>query len=220
MDKQATLFDGDIDVLDRLRNPVLTARVGKNGPLFADICRLYVPDGSRVLDMTYGLGGFWTMRGLVERYDLVKMDLERPAVTVRAALEHLPFKADSFDCAVLDPPYANNGSDAPIKSSIAQTYNLKAGNANKNILNYYINGGNQAWRVLRPNGSLIVKCQDEVESGKQQWNHISVLREAALAGFYAEDLFVLVQDGSPAMRHNYQLHARKNHSYFWVFRKA
>jgi hypothetical protein len=40
-------------------------------------------------------------------------------------------------------------------------------------------------------------------------------------GFKKEDLFVLVQDHQPTMRHKpeQQKHARRNHSYFLVFRR-
>ena len=212
--KQATLFDGDAEVYEALRNPVFTAKVGRNAALFSDIARLYIPDGSRVLDMTYGLGNFWTDR-LKERYDLVTMDLERPAM-VKAALERLPFKYDAFDAVVLDPPYAGQGADTVIG---AYNYGLVGDLTRERVLGLYAGGLTEADRVLRPGGVVIVKCQDQVRSGAQEWNHISIFQLMPL-GFEAVDLFVLVQNHDPVLRHNYQHHARKNHSYAWVFKKA
>ena len=38
---------------------VLSAHVGQNARVFADILRLHVPRGSKVADVTYGKGVFW-----------------------------------------------------------------------------------------------------------------------------------------------------------------
>ena len=205
MVEQARLFDPPVQVLDG--PPVLTAYVGKNAGLFAQIMRLYVPEGSRVLDMTYGLGNFWDTPGIKERYRLVTMDMERPA-HVRGVLEHPPFKAESFDAVVLDPPYANQGSE----------HTLKAGTASRTVYLMYLEGIKAAAALLRAGGALLVKCQDSIESGRQHWAVQYVLSMGLTSGLTAEDLFILVQDGTPAMRHPYQKHARKNHSYFWVFK--
>ena len=218
MVEQARLFDPPVQVLDG--PPVLTAYVGKNAGLFAQIMRLYVPEGSRVLDMTYGLGNFWDSPGIKERYRLVSMDMDRPA-HVRGVLEHPPFKAESFDCVVLDPPYANHGAEhtTPMKESIAKSYNLKAGTDSRRVYLMYLEGIKAAAALLRSGGALLVKCQDSIESGRQHWAVQYVLSMGLTSGLVAEDLFILVQDGTPAMRHPYQKHARKNHSYFWVFKR-
>lgn len=51
--------------------PLLTCKQGTNADLFPDIAALYIPEGSRVLDATWGRGIFWKKmdQGL---YDLVK----------------------------------------------------------------------------------------------------------------------------------------------------
>ncbi len=195
--------------------PVLTAKVGRNAALFEEIARLYIP-GRRVLDMTWGRGNFWNPCSL-DRFDVVGMDLVTPR-DVQADLRHLPFKDESFDAVVLDPPYAKRVGTS-IKASIAAPYGLahpQAPTGNAEVTFVYRQGATEALRVLTPGGILILKCQDEIESGKQRWNHVALL---TLPGFVCEDLFVLVQTSTPAMRVPYQLHARKNHSYFIVHRK-
>jgi len=77
----------------------------------------------------------------------------------------------------------------------------------------------EAYRVLKPEGLAWVKCQDQIMGGKQWRQHIYIFKMAMWLGFTDEDLFILVQKGRPTMRHNYQLHSRKNFSYLWVFRK-
>jgi hypothetical protein len=63
-----------------------------------------------------------------------------------------------------------------------------------------------------------VKCKDEIESGKQCWSHIEILEEATKLGLYGKDLFILVPTSRTSSgRWKRQLHARKVHSYLWVF---
>ena len=66
--------------------------------------------------------------------------------------------------------------------------------------------------MLCPGGVLVFKCQDKVSSGKQ-W--------AIARGFEVLDLFILLaRSRLVANWQRNQKHARKFHSYFWVFRKG
>jgi hypothetical protein len=198
--------------------PILTARVGTNAPLFNDILRLYVPPGSRVLDMTYGRGAFW--KGVErEDYRVVTMDNALPAALL-ADFTSLPIKSSSLDAFVLDPPYANGGGAHKTSSGIDKTYNLPTGNNVSRVRGLYVNAIVEGTRALRPGGVAIIKCQDQIESGKQWLVHVNVLNSLRLRSYIIEDIFVLVRPSTPMMRHAYQLHARKNHSYFIVARKG
>ena len=85
----------------------------------------------------------------------------------------------------------------------------------------YFKGGAEAYRVLKPNGVLIVKCQDEVSANTQRLTHVEIIQHYAGLGFYAKDLFVLVRPNNPCItRLKKQVHSRKNHSYFLVFVKT
>jgi hypothetical protein len=77
------------------------------------------------------------------------------------------------------------------------------------------------YRVLKPKGILVFKCQDIVESGRQVMNHCHIWQMANGLGFLDRDLFILVAK-SRIVGHNHgrQQHARKFHSYFWVFEKG
>lgn len=197
---------------------VLTAKVGNNAALFADILRIYVPPRSKVLDMTWGRGNFWKDID-VETYRLVTNDIVTEA-DMHEDFRSMSLPDRSFDCVVLDPPYALHGKGAPIKASISSPYQLNAAltpTSAREVRQVYRAGISEARRLLKPNGILIIKCQDQIESGKQQYIHAYLLK---LAGFVSEDLFVLVQTQTPAMRHTYQKHARKNHSYFIVQRRV
>jgi hypothetical protein len=88
------------------------------------------------------------------------------------------------------------------------------------VLDLYFKSAGEANRVLRKDGIYIVKCQDEVCACKQRLTHVEIINHLAGLSFIAEDIFVLVRDNRPGVsRMIKQLHARKNHSYFLVFRK-
>ena len=66
-----------------------------------------------------------------------------------------------------------------------------------------------------------MKCQDEIESGRQKRTHIELWEITTREfGFLDEDLFTLLSTTRPAIRQTRQYHARKNSSYLWIFRKS
>lgn len=194
---------------DESQMPILTAHVGTNADLFPRILELYVREGSVIADVTYGKGVFWQQVD-VGKYDLLNSDL-RDATDCR----NLPYEDASIDALVLDIPYMHGGRG--IKPSINDCYH-NDNTSHEGVIRKYAGGLLEAARVLRKKGSVIVKCQDEIESRKQRLSHVEIIDLLKLFGFEIVDLFVLVQHGVPAMRWPYQHHARKNHSYAIVAR--
>jgi tRNA G10 N-methylase Trm11 len=89
------------------------------------------------------------------------------------------------------------------------------------VLDLYVRAGREAHRVLRKEGRLIVKCQDEISANKQWLTHVEIINEYGAMGFYTKDLFVIMRSNRPGVsRVKSQQHARKNHSYFLVFVKV
>lgn len=206
-------------------NPVLTAVVGDNGDLFSKTFSLYVPDGSAVMDMTWGLGVFWK-KIEQSKYRLIRNDIDPERGDIHQDFRCTGFQANEFYAIVLDPPYASRGGVRGLKSSIIDRgYNNRAKAfelgiiGNEKTMQFYKDGMKEAYRILHSKGVLFVKCMDEIMGGKQCRNHITIWKYALELGFIDEDLFVLVQKSAPTMRHDYQLHARKNNSFLWVFRK-
>ena len=191
--------------------PILTSKTGTNADVFPDILRLYLPLGSHVLDMTWGRGVFWR-RVPKGDYRLVCCDKETKA-DVKADLGAMPFPAGIFDSVILDPPYMHGG--ASVKASINDCYRNRNG-SHESVVRLYGRGVLEAARLLRQGGTLIVKCQDEIESGKQRLTHVEIVELLGLFGFFVLDLFILTTCTTPAMREKYQKSARKNHSYFIV----
>ena len=192
--------------------PILTAIVGVNADLIEQVFKLYVKKGETVADVTYGLGKFWTKIDK-SRYVTFLTDIAgEPSVDFRS----LPYAAESMDVLILDPPYMHGSETA--KESITNCYGRLSGNHN-DVVRLYAGGILEAARVLRKKtGRIMVKCQDEIESGKQRLSHVEIKQLLELSGFEIIDLFVLVQNTIPAMREDYQKSARKNHSYLWLAR--
>jgi hypothetical protein len=58
-------------------------------------------------------------------------------------------------------------------------------------------------------------------ANQQRLTHVELVNELTKNGFVIEDLFVLLRNNRPGVsRVLRQVHARKNHSYFLVFRKS
>jgi tRNA G10 N-methylase Trm11 len=192
----------------------LTSIIGKNEDLIPVVLNLYAKDDFKIADVTYGNGNFWKKVD-TDKYDLYPSDL-KSGIDFR----HLPYVDETFDMVVIDPPYMHSSS-TPIIETLDSTYrnNKRGGWGTNFVYSLYKDGMTEAKRVLNKNGILLIKCQDQVESGKNNFDHIVIYNMAMELNFLAEDLFVLTRIGQPMMRHSYQLHARKNHSYLWVFRK-
>jgi hypothetical protein len=201
---------------------VFSAHVGdSNSELFPKVLSLYVEPGSIVADVTYGKGVFWrnVPKGL---YKLLASDI-KTGIDCR----NLPYEDNSIDCVVFDPPYMHTpGGTAHNGHQNYEEYykNNSTNNSNKKyheaVLDLYFSGAREAYRVLKNKGILIIKCQDEVCANKQRLTHVEIIVELEKYGFVTEDLFVFVRNGKPGVsRVIKQRHARKNHSYFLVFRK-
>ena len=183
---------------------VLTATIGTNAGLLPRIFELYVPQGSRVADVTYRRGVFW------QNIDRSKYEVFATDLMTGVDFCDLPYDERSLDALILDPPYMHGGKG--IKESINRCYRNQ-NTSHESVIRLYAGGVLEASRVLRKKGIVIVKCQDEIESGKQRLSHVEIIQLLELLGFEIVDQFVLVQETVPAMRHDYQKSARKNHSY-------
>ena len=202
---------------------VHSAYAESNEKVFPRILSLYVAPHSTVADVTYGKGVFW--RNVPDdSYKLLPTDIQ-DGVDCR----DLPYGDGEVDCVVLDPPYMHSpGGTAHTTHSAFERHYRNNGTGNRTdkryheaVLALYEEAGAEAHRVLRENGVLIVKCQDEVCSNRQRFTHIEIMRAYERIGFVAEDLFVVMRQNRPGVsRTARQVHARKNHSYFLVFWKG
>jgi len=201
---------------------VHTAHVGNNDDVFPLVVKLHIPKGARVADVTYGKGVFWR--------NVPKSHVRLTASDIASGTDcrRLPYKKDSYDAVVLDPPYMHSpgGTAHQGHQNFERYYRNNGGEAagvkkyHEAVLDLYFRAAKEALRVLRDEGVLIVKCQDEVCANRQRLTHVEIINELVALGFYCKDLFVIVRKGKPGVsRMLKQVHARKNHSYFLVFSK-
>jgi DNA modification methylase len=204
----------------------MTVHYGYNSSLIKAAAKLYIPDGAVVADVTYGLGHFWTKTD-TSRFTLLKSDISPrdPSVT-RMDLRQLSYDNQSIDVVVLDPPYLHrtNAVTAEGKHRFDRAYNNAATTGNlshDDIIQLYKEGMTEAWRVLIPGGTLWLKCKDEVEN-RQRFTHVELYEIAVHQGFRDQDLFVLISNSAPIHKDwmGPQVHARKIHSFMWVFKRS
>lgn len=204
-----------------------TAHLCGNAELFPKILALHVPDGARIADVTFGGGVFWKNVDL-SRYTLLATDIAG-GTDCRA----LPYENESLDALVLDPPYmegllrsnaghkAGGGSHSAFRGYYSNGNETSAGPKwHAAVSDLYYRAGDEAVRVLKLNGVMIVKCQDEVSANRQWLTHVEIINYYATLGFYCKDLFVVVRANKAGVsRLVKQVHGRKNHSYFLVLVK-
>lgn len=209
---------------------IFSAYVDTNENVFPQILKLFVPEGSVIADVTYGKGVFW------KKVDVSKYTLHATDIKTGVDCRSLPYDNKSIDCVVLDPPYmeglyrrnqehmAGSGNYASFRDhySDGSIYEQKNGAPKYHdaVTDLYYKAGKEAHRVLKQNGILIVKTQDEVSANRQHLTHVEIINYYEKLGFYTKDLFVIVRQNKPSVSTiKKQVHARKNHSYFLVFVK-
>ena len=200
---------------------ITSPHVAGNADVFPQILELHVPQGSIVADVTWGKGVFWqkVAKGL---YDIRATD-----ISMEMDCRDLPYRDGEIDCVVLDPPYMegfyrNHGSQKAGVGSHS-TFREHYSNGDERpgrskwhaaVTELYYEAGIEAYRVLKPNGVLIVKCQDEVSTNKQWLTHVEIINDYEAMGFYTKDLFVVVRSNRPSVtRLKKQVHARNTISF-------
>lgn len=190
--------------------PVLaTKQWPTNAHLIADVAKLGYLDG-HVLDATYGEGNFWTV-WRPER--LTTMDRYKPA-DVRADFSDPPFPELSFDSVVFDPPYKLSGT--PALGQFDDRYGIGIATPARLRMALILDGVYSCATLARR--YLLVKCQDQVVSGKVTWQTDEIMRELYAEGAWEKvDRFDFIY--TPRPQRGRQVHARRNTSTLLVFER-
>lgn len=180
--------------------------------LLSGVLSLY--NGSRPveLDPCYSIGRLW--KGLTQprlKFDLVPV---RPDVA-QADCRHLPLAGQSISSILFDPPFLIGGkSTQGIMDSRFSSFRYL-----EDMQEMYGSSLLEFARVLKPNGLLIFKCQDQVHYHKQFLTHVMVISEAERLGFFCHECLVLSRKNVVIGPVKQQQHARKNHCYYLVLEK-
>lgn len=220
---------------------VFSAYAADNAHVFPKVLGLHVPKGAVIADVTYGKGVFWKSvppgdYSVLGSDIALKKGLRVPSfikLKDKVDCRSLPYANAFLDCVVLDPPYmeglyrsskdnlAGDGTHAAFRHNYSNGETTQEGPKwHDAVVDVYMKAGREAYRCLKNNGLLIVKCQDEVSANKQRLTHVEIISGYESLGFYTKDLFVVVrQNKAGVSRLLKQEHARKMHSYFLVFQK-
>jgi hypothetical protein len=191
---------------------------GSQSEILASIAALHCPDGFEC-DVTFGNGQFY--KGTTQpalRFDLEPLS----AGVIKADSRLLPLAASSIGSLVFDPPfltYVREGRTGNGKMAMSRRF---GGYWHLDELKeHYQETISEAYRVRRPGGVMVFKCQDIIHNHRMFCTHAAVIGWAESEGFRLRDLFVLTaahRMPSPN-RKGLQRHARVFHSYFLVLER-
>lgn len=190
-----------------------------NGHLIEACAKLgYLDVNHFTLDPTFGLGTFWK---LWQPTRLVRCDLDpekSPDRPFGADFTDLPFNTGSFASVVFDPPYKLNGTP----SRPDERYGVAEPARWQDRIQLILRGLDECARVYNGRngrGCLLVKCQDQVVSGKVRWQTHLVIEHAERLGLGLVDRFDLL-GGRAQPDGRTQCHARRNASTLLVFKRG
>ena len=170
-----------------------------------------------ILDATFNAGRFW--RGSTR--DVVAMDIDpQHKPMILGDNRTMDGVADAaFGAVVYDPPHiGNQGRNKSVKRfGVNYGATIRCGRDHGWTLSFlYPPFLQQAKRVLKPEGLLLAKITDIVNSHRSRWAHVDFITMAEAAGFTVCDLIVKVRKG-PMVSSKWQAaqHARKRHC-FWI----
>lgn len=123
---------------------------------------------------------------------------------------------NSLDNIILDPPFVIANRPTQLKSN---TTNFSYFTTEKTLLDFYFKILSEAYRILKPKGICVFKCQNFTDN-KTLISHYKVFNWSELNGFYVKDLAILVNSkNKPTNNKLNQKHFRKIHTYFWILEK-
>lgn len=210
--KSDTFKVSKIDTNTRTGNII---SVSKNQTeILSNILRLYIHEATFDCDLTFSKGNFYKHIPIPpNRYD------KYPQMDDVLPLEDaLSLPDECYQSVVVDLPFiVRDGKKA--NSMIGQRFS--AFNCAEDLFKANDNMLSLAHRLLKPKGFLVMKTMDFCFGGKQHWVSYYVQQKAHQIGFKLIDTFILISPTKILSSQGLvQRHARKYHSFFFVFQKA
>jgi hypothetical protein len=164
-----------------------------NAELIAGVAQLgHLKSDWLTLDPTYGEGVFWKLfrpKRLI-RHDTVAHKAPDGVVDFRC----LPYRDETFDAVVFDPPYKLNGRPDP---EVDERYGVHILARWQDRIQMCLDGLAEQVRVTKKGGRVLMKCQDQVCSGKVRWQTDIFTQAAWMWGCEKVDEMLLLGHGRP-----------------------
>ncbi len=211
------LFDFPEPPIKAPKISVVRSVYSTNAEILTGIESLHCPDGFEC-DMTYGNGSFWKGRKRPKHcFDITPLH----DGVVQADSQNLPLDSECLSNCVFDPPfltYVKNGRSH--NGRVAMTARFGGYYRYDELEQHYKGTLLEAYRILKPGGVLVFKCQDVIHNHKMHCTHVNVCNWATSVGLSLLDLFILpAKSRMPGPQKGKQRHARVFHSYFLLFVK-
>ena len=209
--------------------PLSSVWEGRDGELIEAMLSFYSSiNPEPILDATHNAGRFWTgsMRNVWSmdinpKYNprIVADNREMVGLNTKTGNKNYRTPSNMFGTVVFDPPHVGpQGRDKSIKRfDVDFGATMACGKEHDWSLSYlYPPFLKQAKRVLKPEGLLLAKITDMVNSHKSRWAHCDFMRMAEEEGFTVCDLIIKVRTGPMrSSKWKNAHHARKRHC-FWI----
>jgi hypothetical protein len=215
----ACVIPGDSKVVESNGySPLSSVWEGSDGELLEAMFAFYatIPP-EPILDATYNAGRFW--KNSTRRVVSMDIDPQHNPMIVADNRLMTGVQSNQFGVVVYDPPHVGpQGRDKSVKRfDVDFGATMECGKEHNWTLSYlYPDFLAQAKGVLKPDGLLLAKITDMVNSHKSRWAHCDFMRMAEEAGFTVCDLIIKIRNG-PMVSTKWQTahHARKRHC-FWI----
>jgi SAM-dependent methyltransferase len=202
-------------------SPLASVWYGDDPELLENLLNFYPrKKPRRILDATVNRGRFW--KG--SRRPVTGLDIDpRYRPSVLGDNTRMPFRDESFEVVVYDPPHIpNQGRDKSKDFNTRFGLVLRSSKENGYTFSHtFPPFVREAFRVLKPEGILLCKITDYIHHHRYQWAHIEFINAAREVGLVPCDCIVKVRKGpiiDPRWKKAH--HSRRQHCYWLVFRKS
>ena len=181
-----------------------------NADMIADVAQLGFFHGD-VLDLTFGMGGFWKVWRPVALETNDNGD-EKTEASWNEDFRATHWNSRSFGTVVFDPPYKMQGK--PSSPDMDRRFGTEKRRTRNEILTLLVGGVAEAARLS--DEILMVKCMDQVNAGKVRWM-TDVATDVARACEFRKITQFIFQGGRAQPDGTTQKHPRNAHSTLLVF---
>lgn len=182
--------------------------------ILSNILQLYVKTPTFDCDLTYSIGNFYLQLPKPQ----LRFDKYPQVEGVKPLDEVSEIEDKSLHSVVIDLPFIVKSEKDATRSMIAKRFNSFL--TLEELYDTNVEMLTLAYRLLEKGGFLIMKTMDFIFTSKQIWVANFVQNKAIEIGFTLEDTFILIANKRLLQTKGViQRHARKFHSYFFVFKK-